>query len=90
MSITVSIRDLVRNSSIIENYDYVKVVDKRKNEIKGIFLSPKCAKEFQKFLKEKKQKEIDEFMQFVGMVNGEFEDMKVQDIKTKKKEKYYE
>jgi len=90
MSITVSIRDLVRNSSIIENYDYVKVVDKRKNEIKGIFLSPKYAKEFQKFLKEKKQKEIDEFMQFVGMVNGEFEDMKVQDIKTKKKEKYYE
>jgi hypothetical protein len=87
---TISVRDLARNSSILDKYDYVEIVDKRKNELKGMFISAKYVKEFEKFIKRKKQKEIEELMQFAGMVNGEFEDMNSQDIKEKKKEKYYE
>ncbi len=40
--------------------------------------------------KEKKQKKIDDMMQYTGIVNGKFGDMTAQEIKAKKREKYYE
>ena len=39
---------------------------------------------------EKKQKKRDAIMQFVGMVNENFADMTVGEIKAKKRERYYE
>ncbi|QCI27924.1 hypothetical protein [Caminibacter pacificus] len=85
---TLSIRDLARNSSILDKYDFVEIVDKRKNKLKGVFISAKYAKEFEEFIKRKKEKEIKELLQFAGIANGEFEDMTSQKIKEKKREKY--
>ena len=43
MTTTVGIRDLARNSKILEQHDYVDVVDKRTNIYRGLFVSPRYA-----------------------------------------------
>ncbi len=54
----VGIRDLIRNSNILKDYDYVEIEDKKTKQFRGVFLSEKMAKEFKKYLEEKKQKKI--------------------------------
>lgn len=75
MTITVGMRDLARNSNILDGYDYVDVEDKKTHEYKGLFISPKYAKEFKDFLEEKiakdKQQELDDIMQFAGAMEME-------------------
>lgn len=93
MTITVGMRELARNSNILEGYDYVDVEDKKTHEYKGLFVSPKYADEFKKYLKARKSKqkkeELDEIMQFVGMCNGDTKNMTSQEIKASKRSKYY-
>ncbi len=66
----VGIRELARNSNILDGYDYIEVEDKKTHEYKGLFVSPKYAEEFKRFLEEKEakaiQEQLDEIMQFVG------------------------
>lgn len=70
MTTTIGLRDLARNSNILDGYDYVDVEDKKTHEYKGLFVSPKYADEFKSFLEEKEaieiQEQLDEIMQFVG------------------------
>jgi len=70
MTIKVGIRDLVRNSNILVGYDYVEVEDKKTHEYKGLFISPKYADEFKKFLEDKvakeTQKKLDRIMKYAG------------------------
>ncbi len=71
MTTTLSIRDLARNTNILQHYDYVDVEDKKSHEYKGLFISPKYADEFRKLLEKKimdeRQRELDEILQFVGI-----------------------
>jgi hypothetical protein len=94
MTTTVGIRDLVRNSKILEQYDYVDVVDKRTHIYKGLFVSPKYADEFKVYLeqkiKTKRRKILDDIMQFSGMSDGEFGENSVQELTAKKRKKYEE
>ena len=66
----VGIRELARNSNILDGYDYIEVEDKKTHKYKGLFVSPKYAEEFKSFLEEKEakaiQEQLDEIMQFVG------------------------
>ena len=66
----VGIRELARNSNILDGYDYIEVEDKKTHEYKGLFVSPKYADEFREYLEKKiadeKQKKLDEIMQFAG------------------------
>jgi mRNA-degrading endonuclease RelE of RelBE toxin-antitoxin system len=75
MTTTVGIRELSRNSKLLEQYDYVDVEDKKTHEYKGLFISPKYADEFKKYLDEKISKDIqdqlDEIMQFMGSMEME-------------------
>lgn len=75
MTIKVGIRDLVRNSNILNGYDYVEVEDRKTHQFKGLFISPKYADEFKTFLKEKiskiQQKKLDRIMQFAGSMEME-------------------
>lgn len=75
MTKVIGVRDLVRNASILEEFDYVDIEDKRTHEYKGLFVSPKYAQEFKKFLEEKISQEIqeqlDEMSQFVGSMERE-------------------
>ncbi len=85
------VREITRNFNILENYDYVEIEDKKTHDLKGLFVSAEFLDEVKNFIdkkiKTKKKQEIDEIMQFVGMVNGEFGELKAQDIKSMKKEK---
>ena len=73
---TIGIRELARNSNILDGYDFVDVEDKKTHEYKGLFISPKYANEFKDFLAEKTSKErqekLDRLEPFVGAL--EFED----------------
>jgi len=64
------VRELARNSNILTGHDYVDVEDKKTHEYKGLFVSPKYADEFKKFLKDKiskeLQKQLDEIDKFAG------------------------
>ena len=72
MTIKVGFRELARNSNILDGYDYIEVEDKKTHEYKGLFVSPKYAKEFKIFLEEKisneNQKKLDKIMQFSGSI----------------------
>ncbi len=59
-TIRVGIRDLIRNSNILKKYDYVEIEDKKTHQLRGVFLSREMAKEFKKYLEEKKKKRIQE------------------------------
>jgi len=92
---TIGMRDLVRNSNILDNYDYVDVEDKKTHKYKGLFISPKYAHEFKAFLEDKiakkKQEKIDRLMKFAGscVVDERFNNLTSSQITEKvAKEKY--
>jgi hypothetical protein len=70
MTMVVGMRDLARNSNILDGYDYVDVEDKKTHEYKGLFISPKYADEFKTFLAGKitqeQQEKWDRLMKYVG------------------------
>jgi hypothetical protein len=94
MTTTVGIRDLIRKSKILEEYDYVDVEDKRSHTYKGLFVSPKYADELKSYLKkrikEEKRKAIYDVMQFAGVMTSEFGEKSVQELTEEKRKKYEE
>ena len=94
MTTRVGVRDITRNFNILNDYDYVEVEDKKTHKLKGLFVSADLLEDVKEYidtkLKKKKKQKLDDMMQFVGMVNGDFGDLSVQDIKEMKKEKYSE
>jgi len=70
MTMTVGMRDLARNSNILDGYDYVDVEDKKTHEYKGLFISPKYADEFKSYLDNKiskqQQEKLDRIMKYAG------------------------
>jgi len=85
---TIGIRELSRNTKIMDNYDYIEIEDKKTHEKKGLLISPKYAEEFKKLLDKKinaeKQAKVNKIMQFIGIANGEFTNSTKQDIKKMK------
>ncbi len=70
MTMTVGMRELARNSNILDGYDYVDVEDKKTHQYKGLFVSPKYAEEFKSFLEDKiskeQQEKLDRIMKYAG------------------------
>ncbi len=70
MTMKVGMRELARNSNILDGYDYVEVEDKKTHEYKGLFISPKYADEFKAFLDDKIDKKVqaklDRLMKYAG------------------------
>jgi len=94
MTTTVGIRDLARNSKILEQHDYVDVIDKRTHVYRGLFISPRYAEEFKTYLarkiKAEKRKSLDDIMQFAGISDKQFGEKSVQKLTTEKRKKYGE
>ena len=95
MTMTVGMRELARNSNILDGYDYVDVEGKKTHEYKGLFISPKYAEEFKTYLEDKvtkkKQEKIDRLMKFAGtgVIYERFNNLTSSQIKEKvAKEKY--
>jgi hypothetical protein len=95
MTTMVGIREIARNSNILDGYDYVEVEDKKTHEYKGLFISPKYAAEFKAFLEEKITKEhqekLDRVMKFVGnnKVDERFDGLTSSEIKKQKAQEQY-
>ena len=92
MTMTVGMRELSRNSNILDGYDYVDVEDKKTHEYKGLFVSPKYADELKEFLDKKiskrKQEELDEIMQFAGILDGKANNMTAKEMRIAHARKY--
>ena len=95
MTKVIGIRDLVRNASLLEEYDYVEIEDKRTHEYKGLFISPKYAQEMKQILDEKlakeKEEKLNRFKKFIGSnkVQDRFNDLSSSEIRRKiAREKY--
>ncbi len=75
MTMVVGMRELARNSNILDGYDYIDVKDKKTNEYKGLFISPKYADEFKKFLENKisqeQQEKWERIKPFIGSMECE-------------------
>jgi len=66
MTKKVGIREVSRNFSILDEYDYVEIEDKKTHEVKGMFISSKYIEEFKDFLDQKKQEKLDRLKKFAG------------------------
>jgi hypothetical protein len=75
MTKKIGIREVTRNFSILDEYDYVEIEDKKTHKVKGIFVSEKYLDDVREFLEDKKTKEIqeqlDEMSQFIGSMERE-------------------
>jgi len=73
MTTVVGMRELARNSNILDGYDYVDVEDKKTHQYKGLFVSPKYADELKAFLEEKISAEIQEQLAEINKFAGTME-----------------
>ncbi|MEA3363530.1 MAG: hypothetical protein U9Q61_09745 [Thermodesulfobacteriota bacterium] len=92
MTITVGIRDLIRDSGILDEHDYVDIEDKRSHSYKGLFVAPKYAQELKAYLDKKIQSDknnaLHEIMQFAGSAKGEFDNKSIQELTTEKRARH--
>ena len=92
MTITIGIRDLVRNSKLLKKYDYIDIEDKRTHTYKGLLVSPRYADELKEYLDKKimkrKRSKLSEIMKFAGTMTGESGGKNIQDLTKQKRTKY--
>ena len=90
MTTTMSIRELTRNGSMFGEYDYINIEDKKSNEYKGVFISSKYADMVKEFLEKEiikqKKKKLNDIMQFAGMMDGETNNLSIQELKSQKED----
>ena len=85
-----SIRELTRNGSMFGEYDYINIEDKKSHEYKGVFISSKYADIVKDFLKKEiikdKKNKLDDIMPFAGIMDGETNNLSMQELKSHKKD----
>jgi hypothetical protein len=72
MTYKLGARDIVRNFSILDEYGYVEIEDKKTHRLKGAFVSGELLESVREYLiekaKEKKDKKLDAIMKFAGKI----------------------
>ncbi len=87
MTKRVGIREVTRNFSILDGYDYIEIEDKKTHQLKGVFISSEFLDEvkdyIEKKIEEKKRKKISKIMQYAGSVeiDDRFKDKDIKEIK---------
>ncbi len=95
MTTKMGIRDITRNFSILDEYDYVEIEDKKTHKTKGLFVSQKYADEIKEMLKKKIEKEkhqkLERLMEFAGNLEIEdrFKELSAKEIRAKIAEEKY-
>jgi len=95
MTKRVGIREVTRNFSILDEYDFVEIEDKKTHKVKGMFVSERFLDDVRDFLEAKKEKEIqeklDEIKQFSGKIELEdrFQNQSYKEIRKKIVEEKY-
>ena len=89
MTTSMSIRDLTRSGSVLFEYDYIDIEDKKANEYKGVFIPKQFADDVKAFLNEKlthkRTANVEAIMKFNGILNGETSNSSIQELKATKK-----
>ena len=72
MTVKLGVRDIVRNFSILDEYDYVEIEDKKTHLLKGAFVSGELLENVRDYIeaqiKEKREKKLNRIMEFAGQV----------------------
>ncbi len=83
--IKVGIRELVRDTSLLDRYDMIEIEDKKSHKLKGVFVSSKYAQAVEHFIAKKQEQEIQEKLdaleRFAGSGTGLFGELSIQKIK---------
>lgn len=96
MPITIGMRDLVRDSSILTQHDLIDIEDKRTHQYKGVFVSAAHAQKVKDFVKQsieaKKQKRLDAIMSVAGSltIDPKYNNMTSKQLRRTRAEKYRE
>ncbi|WP_035588009.1 hypothetical protein [Hippea jasoniae] len=86
------IREITKNFSAIDRYDYIEIEDKKTHQIKGIIVSGRYVNEIRdivrKVIEEKKKKEIDEILRFAGIADGDTTNLSEKELRIIHAKKY--
>ena len=92
MTKMVGIRELVRDTSILDRYDMIEIEDKKTKKPKGLYVSQKYAEDVKKMIEQKEQEEQkrrkERFMRYAGMLSGVTQEKDIGALKEEKEEKY--
>ncbi len=69
----IGLRELARNTKLIDEYDYLEIEDKKTHKPKGIYVSEKYAESIKKHLEEEKQRRVQEHLDIIEQFAGKFE-----------------
>lgn len=73
MTTTIGIRELSRGFKAFEGYDFVRIEDKKTKKIKGLIVADKYVAKVEKIIskivKQEKQQDLDDIMQFAGSMS---------------------
>ena len=97
MAMRIGIREFTRNSSLLDESDFIEIEDKKTKKLKGAFISEKYLDDVRKLIekreREEKKKELDFIMKYAGSIEIEdrFKDKSYKEIREMvAKEKYGE
>jgi len=72
VSIKVGVKEFIKDFNKLQNVDIVEIIDKKTNNLKGIYLSKEEAQRVKKLLEKEKEKEkkemLKDIMQFAGSI----------------------
>ena len=83
--IQVGVRDFTKDFNKFQNSDIVEILDKKTNQLKGIYLSFEMAQKVKNFLEEEKKEKLSKIMKYAGKieVKDEFKNLSKKEIKEK-------
>ncbi len=85
MTRKIGVRELARNSNILQGCDYLDIEDKKTHEYKGLFIAPKYADDIKKLIEQRivreKEQRIDALMQFAGIADGDTGNMGAKEMR---------
>jgi len=72
MNIQVGVREFIKDFNKLQNIDIVEIIDKKTNNLKGIYLSKEEAQRVKKLLEKEREKEkkerLKKFKEFAGNI----------------------
>lgn len=88
MHTSMSIRELTRRGDELSSFDYIDIEDKKAKKYKGVFIPSEYAEATKEYLKtvieQKKSEKKSKILKFAGILDGETENKKIQELKGSK------
>jgi len=81
----VGVREFTKNFSKYQNIDMVEIIDKKTDEVKGVFISPASAEKVKEILTKSKKEKIEDILKFAGTMemDEKFKDLTKEELRLK-------